>query len=173
MKLSDILRDIEDSMQHRSDYEGITPDYALSTALTAHNLITPNVSIPNAKPLKKRFGVLERHMMISGIIYPGFDDTMIMLAPIPTQVDEAAALLTRDGIVIAAYTNHLDGYESFAFWDDIRIPRPTSRYDIPLDLFVGPLDLTIGHAATGIEIAVRYLFETRTKLPLGLESESI
>lgn len=172
MKLSDVLGGIEGSMRYLSEYAGPLPTHALSTAFIAYTLITQDTL--HTEPIRRRFGVIEGHTMISGIIskHRGSEGAII-LAPTPNAVDESAAILTRNGITIAAYTNHLDGYESFAFWDDIGAPRPAHRYAILQDLLVGPFELEVGRASTGIEIAVRYLYETRSGLPLGLESECI
>ncbi|MFT4308085.1 MAG: hypothetical protein ACMXYM_01825 [Candidatus Woesearchaeota archaeon] len=172
MKLSDVLGGIEGSMRYLSEYAGPLPTHALSTAFIAYTLITQDTL--HTEPIRCRFGVIEGHTMISGIIrrHRGSEGAII-LAPTPNTVDESAAILTRNGITIAAYTNHLYGYERYAFWDDIGSPRPAHRNAILQALHIRASDREVGRASTGIEIAVRYLYETRSGLPLGLESEGI
>ena len=169
MNLKETLYEIDRAMKHNSEYSGILPTHA--NALTTYGLLH-NETVEARNPTRLRFGILENHAMISGVTRTG-EDRLIMLAPAPTEIEEGAAILTSTGVVIAAYTNHLDDYESVAAWDTINLVEPKSREEIYLDLLVGPLDLRTGKSLSGVEIAARYLLETKTGLPLGLEPESI
>jgi hypothetical protein len=174
MTLLTILEEIENSMEHRSEYRGILPPITLPMALSIYQLATSPFS--NVRAVRMRYGVLDGHPMLSGVlaIERGAErDMMLMLAPAPFGIDEATALLARDRTMIAAYQNRINGYESVAFWDDIESPRPKDVESIYQDIFIGPLDLKIGTSGLGIAVAVRRLIETRTGYPLGLEPESI
>ena len=126
MNLKETLYEIDRAMKHNSEYSGILPTHA--NALTTYGLLH-NETVEARNPTRLRFGILENHAMISGVTRTG-EDRLIMLAPAPTEIEEGAAILTSTGVVIAAYTNHLDDYESVAAWDTINLVEPKRR-DLP------------------------------------------
>ena len=137
---------------------------------------------PHATLARTLAGYRLKHGSIVGMVTGSLEDTAMVLGMVPIRTlgtgtilmpapgdDEGFALLTPTSYVIAGYER--SGRLIHTAWDAMRT-YPSDRESILCDLHVDP-GRDIPLIVTSVEIASRYLIETRRGVPMGLEPEGI
>lgn len=165
------------SCMERAKPTVVQPDRSLELAIlrSASSNLTPRVEIQRHSETRvgkrgRLAGIEVSLVSYETGLYDFLEEAQITgLAIIPARSasDMGAAMIEPSGRVTAAYYNKLSRYHSAAQWNTKDQPLPKSSGDIFQGLASSRGRIQQPHVLFGIEIAVRYLLETPTGLPLS------
>lgn len=175
MNLYRVHDELVGCMRGHSPYAGVRDTRALEDVWAIVRLLKGYVTSQPTSIARSTIGIIENHPIVASIVHTGVVDSGraidgLLVWPIATQVDRGSAIMLDTGAVYATYQT-TSGLDSFAAWHDDRLLAAPQDMDAIVDalLPVAFEETEVGRGLSGTEIAVRYLLEIQTGLPLGIE----